>query len=102
MDTRNYKLTLALKPSLGAPESKKAIAQVGEAVDRLGGKVLKEENLGIKTLSYPINKETQAAFQRFSLELSPDQAGNLRQEMQKNLNFLRVLLEKEEAVKAKA
>lgn len=92
METKRYQINAALKPDLPAEESKRATREVGEAAERLGGRVSETESLGIKPLVYPIEGFEQASFGRFTAELPPEQANRLRSELEKNRSFLRVLV----------
>lgn len=89
-----YELTIALKPNLAAEKSKKIIREVGEAVEKFGGKLVKTENLGMKTLAYPIKSFSQASFDRFCLQIAPDKVSELRRQLEREEALLRVFVVK--------
>ena len=95
MENRKYTLTLVLKPDLSAEASKEINTKVAEAVERLDGKVVKTESLGLKTLAYSIKRETQASFGKFSLELPADRINALKSELEKTRSFLRIMIDKD-------
>ena len=63
---RNYELVLVLRPSLKEADLKKVLDSVKGWIDKL--KITKEEDLGTKTLSYPIKKETSGLYISWQLE----------------------------------
>jgi small subunit ribosomal protein S6 len=98
----HYELTIALKPDLAAEKSKKIIEEVGEAVEKSGGKLAKTESLGVKTLAYPIKSFSQANFGRFYLQIDPDKVRELRRQLEREEALLRVFVVKIEGGEVKS
>ena len=88
----NYELTIALKPDLAPEKSKNITGEVEAAVQRLGGKTVKIESLGMKSLAYQIKGAGQASFGRFQLELGPDKIQDLRRQLEREEGVVRVLV----------
>ncbi len=63
---RSYKLVLVLRPTLKDAELKKLLDNVKDMLKSL--KIVKEDDLGQKALSYPIKKEVAGVYVDFSLE----------------------------------
>ncbi|GAB6065018.1 30S ribosomal protein S6 [Aquifex pyrophilus] len=59
---RYYETVFALKPTLSEEEVKKKFEQVKEFIKQKGGELLYEEDWGMKTLAYPIQKFNNARY----------------------------------------
>src|SRR4030042_263667 len=87
-----YELTFALKPSRATENSKKVVGRVEELIEKADGKVEKNESLGVKTLAYPIQHLAQANFGRFFIQLNPGKVGELRRQLEREEELLRVFV----------
>ncbi len=86
---RNYELVLVLRPSLKGADLKKLLDTVKGWLGDL--KITKEEELGTKTLSYPIKKETSGAYVAWVLE-GENVPSDLEKRVLGNDNIIRHLL----------
>lgn len=86
---RNYELVLVLRPSLKEADKKKILDTVKGWIGKL--KVTKEEDMGTKTLSYPIKKETSGIYINFMLE-GENVPLDLEKKVLANENIIRHLL----------
>ena len=64
---RSYELVLIIKKSLSEGEQKKVVGFVKDLIK--GAKFLKEEELGQKSLSYPIKKENIGVYFNWSFDI---------------------------------
>ena len=56
--SKNYETVFILTPVLSDDQAKEAAKKFKKAITDLGGKVVNEENWGLKKLAYPIQKKT--------------------------------------------
>lgn len=87
---RAYELVLILKNSLSETERKKVLEKIKEVLKDI--KVIKEEQLGQKPLSYKIKKETSGYFVRLLMEAKELIPQDLEKKILANENILRHLL----------
>lgn len=85
-------LKILVKPDLSAEQSKKIDEKVKKAIGEAGGRVLKTESLGVKSLAYPVENFEQARFGGFSLELPPEGVSALRRDLEREGDLLRVMV----------
>ncbi len=86
---RNYELILVLRPSLKEADKKKVLDSVKGWLGEL--KIVKDQDLGTKTLSYPIKKETTGIYLSFDLE-GENVPSDLEKRILGNDNIIRHLL----------
>jgi len=86
---RAYKLILVTKASLTEVLRKKLIAGIKVLLGDL--KVIKENEVGLKTLAYKINKETSGYYFDFSLE-GENVPADFDKKLLENDNILRYLI----------
>ncbi len=87
---RAYELVLILKNSLSETERKKVLEKIKEVLKDI--KIVKEEQLGQKPLSYKIKKETSGYFVRLLMEAKELIPQDLEKKILANENILRHLL----------
>ena len=80
-----YELTFLLRKSDDAEKIKKLLASEG-------GKIIKEEKWGEKTLAYPIKKSNTAFYFSYILEMPKDKIASLRKKLNFEEKILRYLL----------
>jgi len=73
---RYYETVFALKPTLNEEEVKKKVEQVKEFIKQKGGEILYEEDWGMKTLAYPINKFNNARYYLLQFKTQNPQLAN--------------------------
>ncbi len=56
--SKNYETVFILTPVLSDDQAKEAAKKFKKTITDLGGKVVNEENWGLKKLAYPIQKKT--------------------------------------------
>lgn len=87
---RNYQLVLVLKPSLTDANKKKLLESVKSFLK--GVKFTKEEELGEKSLSYSIKRETKGLYYNYLFEAENDITKDLDKRITANEDILRHLL----------
>jgi len=73
----NYELMVIYEKSLKDDGAKKEVSALKDLLTKLGATVKKTDYWGLKDLSYPIKKETQAYYYVTNFEINPDQIENL-------------------------
>ena len=59
---RQYEVTFIVDPVLSGDEIKKAAKTYNDMISKEGGKIVNEDNLGLKQLAYPINKRSSGIY----------------------------------------
>lgn len=90
----DYELVVLTKTDYG-----KKVA--GDVQDAVGGKnkIIKTDDWGTKALAYKIQKQTEAAYFSFTLNLDPSEVSPLDETLRRNENVLRHLLVRTEKAK---
>ena len=87
---RTYELVLVLKTALSETNRKKLLETVKDLLKT--AKIIKEENLGQKPLSYSIKKELAGFYVDISFEMKEDMPADFEKKLSLNENILRHLL----------
>ncbi len=88
---RQYEFALVLKETAGKDEVKaKKIAT--DLVSSVKGKILKSNILGMRSLAYPIKKQTNGWYGVFVVELPEDSMEEFDKQIRLNEEILRYLL----------
>ena len=85
-----YELALILRSSLSETQRKKVVDVIKGLLKDL--KIAKEDEWGLKVLSYPIKKETSGYYLLYSLESDNGISADVERKIQGNENVLRHLL----------
>jgi len=80
-----YELTFLLKEET-------ELKNIQEAISSLNGKILTQEDWGVKTLAYPIKKNTSIHFYSWNFEMDKDKLGDLKKKLNFNEKIIRYLL----------
>jgi len=59
---RQYEVTFIVDPVLSGDEIKKTAKTYNDMISKEGGKIVNEDNLGLKQLAYPINKRSSGIY----------------------------------------
>lgn len=93
-----YETLLLLNPELGSEGSKEVLDSLSGIIDRDGGRIVENDDWGIKELAYPVRKQTRGHYVRLEYSLP----GNKVSELERNIRnqdgifkFLTVKLEQE-------
>jgi len=89
----NYEFIILTRPSLDKEKLEKLFKEVIEEIEKISGKVSKKEELGKKTLAYPIKKETKALFWVWQLEFEKSpKFSNLNTFLNRSSGIIRYLM----------
>lgn len=88
----SYYLTLVLKSDLEEKERKALLDSMSKKLTGEGGKIGKEDLWGVKTLAYPIKKQTSGYYAHFEIEADPKDAKDLDKSLRVEEDVLRYLL----------
>jgi small subunit ribosomal protein S6 len=95
---KHYETVFILTPVLSDEQAKEAAKKFKKTIADLGGKVINEENWGLKKLAYPIQKKTTGFYHLVEFTtLSQDIISNLEVAYKRDervLRFLTVALDK--------
>jgi small subunit ribosomal protein S6 len=95
---KHYETVFILTPVLSDDQAKEAAKKFKKVITDLGGKVINEENWGLKKLAYPIQKKTTGFYHLCEFNASsPDIIQNLEVAYKRDervLRFLTVVLDK--------
>ena len=94
----NYETVFILNPVLSDEQAKEAAKKFKKTITDLGGKVINEENWGLKKLAYPIQKKTTGFYHLIEFNSSSiDIVSQLEVAYKRDerlLRFLTVVLDK--------
>lgn len=97
---RTYELVLILPSEFTEDEQNKVIAKIQKLVEAEKGKVADKTSWGKKEFSYPIAKKPSGIYWLLNLELNPELAVKLSDQLKITEQVMRhLLIRKEEAVK---
>jgi len=95
---KHYETVFILTPVLSDDQAKEAAKKFKKTVTDLGGKVINEENWGLKKLAYPIQKKTTGFYHLFEFTSNSIDIVNLLEVAYKRdervLRFLTTVLDK--------
>jgi small subunit ribosomal protein S6 len=87
---KNYQLVLVLRNALTEANRKKLLESVKDMLN--GAKFTKEEEWGVKPLSYAINKELSGFYVHYLFEMKENIAKDFEKKLNVNEDILRHLL----------
>ena len=88
----SYYLTLVLKSDLEEKTRKVLLDSVSKRLTGEDGKVEKEDLWGVRTLAYPIKKQTSGYFVHFEIQADPKDAKGIDKSLKVEEDILRYLL----------
>lgn len=87
----SYLLTLVLKPKMEEKERKALLDSITKKIVGEDGKVQKEDLWGVRSLAYPIKKETSGFYAHFEISADPKNAKGLDKSLDLEEDILRYL-----------
>jgi len=88
----SYYLTLVLKPELEDSERKALLDSISKRVSGTEGKIVKEDLWGVRSLAYPIKRNTSGYFAHFEISADPKDIKGLDKTLKVEEDILRYLL----------
>ena len=80
-----------IKPNVDAEEVQNVVNKIGEAVESLGGKVIENELMGRKKLSYDIQNFRDAYMAVIRMEVPSDKVAEFKRQLKLNDNIVRMM-----------
>jgi len=68
------------------------VAAVREELQKLGAQIEKEEDMGLRTLAYPIKKQLQAHYYYYVCNMDPEKAQSVERPLRLRDELLRFLM----------
>ena len=87
---RTYEAVCVFRPE--EDEAKAGTETVRTELKNLGAEIQKEEDMGLRTLAYPIQKNGQARYYLFVVNMDPDRAHQTEKQVQMRTDMLRFLM----------
>jgi small subunit ribosomal protein S6 len=91
MANRTYEVMYIIDPDTAADKIKKLNDAVGKLITKEGGEVVRMDDIGIKTLAYPIQKKEQGYYVLFEIEGSGQEIAELERRMRVNDMIMRYI-----------
>ena len=86
-----FELILLFNPDLGNDLIKTEISNIKSKISSQSGKIIDEEDWGLRDLSYTINKFKKSFYKFIQIEISGDIVKSLNKELNQSENLLRYL-----------
>lgn len=93
-----YELLLIIHPE---KDSSKVISQIERLLKKFGGKLQTKDEWGMRTLSYPIEKQSEGYYVLFIVEIEPAQVKLLNEALGLEEDILRQMITKVQSSKLK-
>ena len=89
-----FEAVVLLSPELGSQNLKSELDKFRSLITKKDGKIVNEEDWGLRDLSYNINKFKKAFYSYFQLEISGYNIDSIKKEINQSENYLRHLFVK--------
>jgi small subunit ribosomal protein S6 len=89
---KNYEFCFLIKSELSEEEFNKEIDFIEKSMLNQGAQIIKKENLGRRTLAYPIKKKQEAIYYFFYIKCSPDKISKIEENFYRREKILRYLV----------
>lgn len=93
-----YESTFIARQDLSKQDVTKLADQLGEIITKAGGKVVKNEYWGLKTLAYKVNKSRKGHYNMLAIEASTAAVKELERQMGINEDIVRSLTIRVESI----
>ena len=87
-----YEATFIIRQELSAPEVEKVANDFKEIATNAGGKIIKEENWGLRTLAYKINKSKKGHYVHLGLEANKEAINEISRKSRLSEDVMRNLI----------
>ncbi len=94
---RRYELTVIFSSELPSADLTKTIKKLETQVKKSEGKIVKTDEWGKRTFTYPIAKQTEGVYRHYVVEISGDALGKLSHEFKMMEGILRYMFVREGA-----
>ncbi|MBS2099249.1 30S ribosomal protein S6 [Carboxylicivirga linearis] len=87
----HYETVFILTPVLSDVQMKEAVEKFKGLITENGGKIVNEENWGLRKLAYPIQKKSTGFYQLFEFDAEPDFVAKLETAFRRDERIIRFL-----------
>ena len=91
MANRTYEVMYIIDPDTTADKITKLNDAVGKLIKKEGGEVVRMDEIGLKTMAYPIQKKTEGHYVLFEIEGSGQEIAELERRMRVNDMIIRYI-----------
>lgn len=91
MANRTYEVMYIVDPDTPAERIGKLNEAVGKLVEKEGGTVIRMDDMGIRTLAYPINKKSEGYYVLYEIEGTGQEIAELERRMRVNDMIIRYI-----------
>jgi small subunit ribosomal protein S6 len=91
MANRTYEVMYIVKPETDGEKIDKLNEAVGKLIEKEGGEIVRMDNVGIRTLAYPIEKRTEGHYVLFEVNGSGQEIAELERRMRVNDMVMRYI-----------
>lgn len=88
---KTYELLTMIKPNIDSDEVQNVVNKIGESVEALGGKVVDNEMMGRKKLSYDIQNFRDAYMAVIRMEVPADKVAEFKRQLKLNDSIIRMM-----------
>lgn len=88
---RTYEVMYIVDPDTAAEKIEKLNEAVGKVIAKEGGEVVRMDDIGMKTLAYPIQKKTEGHYVLFEINGSGQEIAELERRMRVNDMIMRYI-----------
>ncbi len=92
----NFETVIILSPEISSTKLSEELDKFKNLINSSSGKVVDQENWGLRDLSYSINKFNKAFYNFFQIEIDGKKINNFKKELNQNDNILRYIFIKVE------
>lgn len=91
MANRTYEVMYIVDPETDGERIEKLNDAVGKLIEKEGGTIVKIENIGLKTMAYPIQKKQEGHYVLFEIEGTGQEIAELERRMRVNDMIMRYI-----------
>ena len=91
MANRTYEVMYIIDPDTAEDRIAKLNEAVGKVIEKEGGTVVRMDDIGIRTLAYPINKKREGYYVLFEIDGSGQEIAELERRMRVNDMIMRYI-----------
>jgi len=86
-----FEVVLILSPEISSQTFKNEVQKFKSLISESNGKIINEEDWGLRELSYNINKFKKAFYNFFQIELTGQELDKIKKDMNQSDNLLRYI-----------
>lgn len=91
MANRTYEVMYIIDPDTAADKIEKLNEAVGKLIEKEGGEIVRRDDIGLKTMAYPIQKKAEGHYVLFEINGSGQEIAELERRMRVNDMIMRYI-----------